>query len=60
MFGLFYGFWQLLFRKDEYNILILGVDGAGKTSVLTMMKQLLGRRQSAAGPPLRPPLRTPI
>ena len=52
MFGLFYGFWQLLFRKDEYNILILGVDGAGKTSVLTTMKQLLGRRQSGAGPPL--------
>ena len=31
MFSLMYGFWQLLFRKSEHHILILGLDQAGKT-----------------------------
>ena len=31
MFSLMYGFWQLLFRKSEWHILILGLDYAGKT-----------------------------
>ena len=31
MFSLLYGFWKLLFRKAEFHVLILGLDGAGKT-----------------------------
>lgn len=31
MFTLLYGLWKYLFQKDEYFILILGLDNAGKT-----------------------------
>lgn len=40
MFGLIYGFWQLLFRKAEHHVLILGLDHAGKTSVLERLKAI--------------------
>lgn len=30
-FSLLVGFWQLLFRRAEFQVLILGVDHAGKT-----------------------------
>lgn len=33
MFSLLYGFFEYIFRKDEFHILILGVDKAGKTNV---------------------------
>ena len=31
MFTLFYGLYKYLFKKDEYYVLILGLDNAGKT-----------------------------
>ena len=37
MFSLLYGFWQALFRKVEFHILILGLDRAGKTSLLEQL-----------------------
>ncbi|KAG9054612.1 ADP-ribosylation factor protein 3 [Serendipita sp. 407] len=33
MYHLLYGLYQFLTRKDEFNVLILGVDGAGKVRV---------------------------
>lgn len=40
MFSLLFGFWKIFFRKAEFHILILGVDHAGKTTVLEQMKAL--------------------
>lgn len=40
MFSLFVGLFEYLFRKDEYHVLILGVDKAGKTNVLERLKTL--------------------
>jgi len=31
MFTLLRGLWKYFFRKDEYYVVILGLDGAGKT-----------------------------
>ena len=31
MFSLMYGFYQLIFKKTEFHILILGLDHAGKS-----------------------------
>lgn len=31
MFSLLYGFWKYFFKKSEFQILIVGVDNAGKT-----------------------------
>lgn len=31
MFSLFKGIWDYLFRKEDYYVLILGLDNAGKT-----------------------------
>ena len=49
MFGLFYGFIQWLFSKTEVQILIIGLDYAGKTTLLEQMK---GLYSSTAGIPL--------
>ncbi|KAL2540140.1 GTP-binding protein 1 [Abeliophyllum distichum] len=38
MFSLFYGLWQYVFSKMEFHILILGIDKAGKTTVLEKLK----------------------
>ena len=39
------GFWRLLFKRAELQVLILGVDHAGKTSVLEQMKSLFMGRE---------------
>ncbi|KAK7332282.1 hypothetical protein VNO80_29032 [Phaseolus coccineus] len=40
MFSLFYGLWKYLFSKMELHVLILGIDKAGKTTLLEKMKSV--------------------
>ncbi|KAK9101733.1 hypothetical protein Sjap_018987 [Stephania japonica] len=40
MFSLFYGFWKYIFSKTEFHVLILGIDKAGKTTLLEKLKAL--------------------
>ncbi|KMT01498.1 hypothetical protein BVRB_9g215040 [Beta vulgaris subsp. vulgaris] len=40
MFSLMYGFWNYMFSKTEFHVLILGIDKAGKTSLLEKLKEL--------------------
>lgn len=40
MFSLIYGLVEYLLRKDEFHILILGLDKAGKTNLLEKLKTL--------------------
>mmetsp|Transcript_25557 Transcript_25557/g.33424 ORF Transcript_25557/g.33424 Transcript_25557/m.33424 type:complete len:194 (-) Transcript_25557:57-638(-) len=44
MFSLIAGFWNYLFSKTEVNILILGLDYAGKTTILEQLKGIFGRK----------------
>ncbi|XP_047957769.1 ADP-ribosylation factor-related protein 1-like isoform X1 [Salvia hispanica] len=38
MFSLFYGLWKYMFTKMEFRVLILGIDKAGKTTLLEKVK----------------------
>ena len=38
MFSLLYGFWQKVFERVEYRVLILGIDQVGKTTLLERIK----------------------
>lgn len=40
MFSLFYGLWNYIFSKTEFHVLILGIDKAGKTTLLERLKTL--------------------
>lgn len=40
MFSLIYGFYEYLSRKEELNILFIGLTGAGKTTTLEKIKSL--------------------
>ncbi|CAA6668591.1 unnamed protein product [Spirodela intermedia] len=40
MFSLFYGLWKYIFSKTEFHVLILGIDKAGKTTLLEKLKSL--------------------
>mmetsp|Transcript_19452 Transcript_19452/g.26903 ORF Transcript_19452/g.26903 Transcript_19452/m.26903 type:complete len:213 (-) Transcript_19452:66-704(-) len=40
MFSLIYGFFEYLFRKVEFRVLILGIDKSGKTTLLEKIKSL--------------------
>lgn len=42
MFGLLHGCLEHVLKKEELHILILGLDAAGKTTLLEKMKQLHG------------------
>mmetsp|Transcript_12523 Transcript_12523/g.20687 ORF Transcript_12523/g.20687 Transcript_12523/m.20687 type:complete len:150 (+) Transcript_12523:177-626(+) len=44
MFSLIAGFWNYFFSKTEVNILILGLDYAGKTTILEQVKGMYGRK----------------
>ncbi|XP_051121534.1 uncharacterized protein LOC127244961 [Andrographis paniculata] len=40
MFSLFYGLWKHMFDKMEFHVLILGIDKAGKTTLLEKVKSI--------------------
>ena len=40
MFSLFYGLYKYLFSKTEFHVLILGIDKAGKTTLLEKLKSV--------------------
>ena len=42
MYTLLSGYWKYFFQKEEYNVLILGLDNAGKTvSTFTCISHLI-------------------
>ena len=44
MYSLISGFYTWYFQKPEYKVLLVGLDGAGKTSFLEQVKSLHGQR----------------
>ncbi|OQR92288.1 ADP-ribosylation factor-related protein [Achlya hypogyna] len=44
MFSLLMGFWNYLFSKAEVHILIIGLDYAGKTTLLEQLKSRFGKK----------------
>ena len=38
MFSLIYNIWRLIFRKEEFQVVLLGLDNAGKTTFLEQAK----------------------
>ena len=45
MFTLLTGLWKYLFQRDEYFVLILGLDNAGKTTYLEQTKTKFSKNQ---------------
>ena len=54
MFSLCYGFLDSLFRKDEHRILVVGLDGAGKTTFLERLKSLYTSHEGLDPEKIRP------
>ncbi|XP_076043996.1 ADP-ribosylation factor related protein 1 [Oratosquilla oratoria] len=50
MFTLFYGLYKYMFKKDEYFVLILGLDNAGKTTYLEAAKTKFTRGYKGLNP----------
>lgn len=48
MFSLVYGFVEHMCKQDEFHVLILGLDKAGKTNVLEKLKTLLSDLHGAS------------
>lgn len=40
MFSLLYGLWKLYFRRSQYQTLIIGVDAAGKSTLIEQIRHL--------------------
>ena len=45
MFGLIHGFYQHMFAKTAFNLIIVGLDGAGKTTFLEQSKTMFTDRK---------------
>lgn len=43
MFSLLYGLWKYYFKREEYFVLILGLDNAGKTTFLEQSKTRINK-----------------
>jgi len=54
MFSLLYGFIDYLFRKDEYRVLIVGMDKSGKTTFLERLKGLYTAQEGLEPEKIRP------
>ncbi|KAH7816796.1 ARFRP1, ADP-ribosylation factor related protein 1 [Monocercomonoides exilis] len=59
MFTLFTGLWQKFTKKAEHTVLILGLDGSGKTSILNQLEQLLFESHSRSAEKPKPALIIP-
>jgi ADP-ribosylation factor related protein 1 len=46
MFSLVYGLWEYLFKVQNLHVLIIGLDYAGKSSLLERIKSQLGPRSA--------------
>ncbi|RMX63809.1 hypothetical protein KXD40_006253 [Peronospora effusa] len=44
MFSLFWGLWSYLFSKAELHLLIVGLDDAGKTTLLEQLKSIFSKK----------------
>lgn len=54
MFSLLYGLADYIFRKDEYRILIVGLDKSGKTTFLERLKSLYTQQEGLEPEKIRP------
>lgn len=54
MFSLLDGFVRYLLKKDEIRILVLGIDGAGKTTLVEKIKVLYSGARGLSPEKIRP------
>lgn len=54
MFGLCTGYYHMYFNKPEYYVIILGLDCAGKTTLLERIKAIFSNRAPLPPQSIRP------